>query len=610
MALLPLVGVVVAITGPHLAVPRRATPGGSGPPEPATTRRYARMWTCRCYGTSGRSCTSRPVVRVAVARGIRVTATGTGTGRTLGHPQRPVRPQSQRRRQRRHDAPARPARDLLRRRHADHDRARRHDLLQRPRRRGPRPGRAVPARDHGPVRAPRPRRRPGAGPVPPRAPVRPGRHHARPRLPRLGHRRQPARLRPLPGRLRGPRPLPGLRRRPQCRRAPAAAAGARAVPGRRAGVGLRHRRRGHRRADRRRRLLVRPPVAAARRQRDLPRRSPRRARPPAAGRLRPARGRTQDLPPSLAAPGPERRQDPLRPSGRRHPRGQRVPAGAVRLPAALPRVRDPGRGSPDRLPRPRPSPHRRPRARRGHPRPRHVPVDGHRHGPADPASGARAGDGPLGRRDSGRRGRRPVLTPDGRSVLSGYGHRQRTGQARRRRVHSGAHSGNGTGERVRSRRDPADARLGSRRRLRSRPLRRPDRDRRRGPRCHRRGRDEPSSRPGACATTGSLDASTPSPRTPHDRTPRPKDAKPGHQTQDTKRQDTKRSGAQPEGQPNQAPAQPRDTSSRTQPVRSSVDTVPLASESGASESDESRPPRYHVFQPTPPDSGVADPRAG
>jgi hypothetical protein len=101
---------------------------------------------------------------------------------------------------------------------------------------------------------------------------------------------------------------------------------------------------------------------------------------------------------------------------------------------------------------------------------------------------------------------------------------------------------------------------------------------------------------------------------------KPQDLKrPDTKPKDTKRQETKR----PKGNrrdAKHAPAQSADTSSRTQPIRSSVDTVPMV-ESGpsesakpasrpSSESDESRPPRYHVFQPTPPDAGVADPRAG
>ncbi len=106
--------------------------------------------------------------------------------------------------------------------------------------------------------------------------------------------------------------------------------------------------------------------------------------------------------------------------------------------------------------------------------------------------------------------------------------------------------------------------------------------------------------------TGRLDAKPPNTTRPDSTRPdtRPKDAK----RQDTKRPDSRRREGKSRGA-NQAPTHPLDTSSRTRPIRSSVDTVPMV-ESGPSESDESRPPRYHVFQPTPPDSGVADPRAG
>ncbi len=105
--------------------------------------------------------------------------------------------------------------------------------------------------------------------------------------------------------------------------------------------------------------------------------------------------------------------------------------------------------------------------------------------------------------------------------------------------------------------------------------------------------------------TGRLDTKPQDTRRPD---PRSKDGRPlDTKQQDSKQPDTKRSRRNRKDA-HRSPVQPGDTSSRAQPVRSSVDTV-AASESGAS-SDGSEPPRYHVFQPTPPDAGVTDPRAG
>ena len=93
----------------------------------------------------------------------------------------------------RHDAAVRPARRLLRRRHADHHRAGRHDLLQRAAGRGAQQGRALPAGHDGAVRAAGAGGRPAARPLPARPAVRAGRHHARPGVPGLRDLRQPRR---------------------------------------------------------------------------------------------------------------------------------------------------------------------------------------------------------------------------------------------------------------------------------------------------------------------------------------------------------------------------------------------------------------------------------
>ena len=82
--------------------------------------------------------------------------------------------------------------------------------------------------------------------------------------------------------------------------------------------------------------------------RHLPDRHGDRAEPAAQGRLRPARGGAPAifrLP--LAAPAENGDKVLVRPAGDRHPDRQRRPARAVRLPAAVPGVRDP-RGRPDR----------------------------------------------------------------------------------------------------------------------------------------------------------------------------------------------------------------------------------------------------------------------
>ena len=237
----------------------------------------------------------------------------------------------------RHDAPARPARRLLRRRHPDHHRPGRHHLLQRPRRRGARPGRALPAHHDGAVRAAGAGGRPAARPVPARPALRAGGHHARPGVPGLADLRLPPRLRALPGRVRRARAVPGVRRGPQRRRAPAAAARPRPVRGRRPGLHLRHRGRRGRGADRRcwRSGSARSGRCGWRRSSSSSARWWRCGCRPGPTRIRPrcCRGSSR-----CPAAGPSR-CSPAGWSSRRWS-GSAGAARAVRLPDAVPGVRD------------------------------------------------------------------------------------------------------------------------------------------------------------------------------------------------------------------------------------------------------------------------------
>ena len=168
--------------------------------------------------------------------------------------------------------------------------------------------------------------------------------------------------------------------------------GARPVPGGRPGQRLRHGRRRAGGADRAGRVLVRAAVAAAGRVGDLPGRHGDLAAAAAEGRL----GATGAGAPATARAGPP----PWRPAaGRGRPSGRLViatligardAARAVRLPAALPRLRDQG-GRPDHR-GVRPGSGRRGRAGPGRRRARRRHVPGHRdrhpaaHPPARPPS--------------------------------------------------------------------------------------------------------------------------------------------------------------------------------------------------------------------------------
>ena len=136
--------------------------------------------------------------------------------RSLGHPTHRPRP--------REAGPAgdvgmvrllRSARRLLRRRHADRDRAGRHHLLQRAARRGAQPGGALPAGHDGAVRVAGAGGRSAARPLPARPAVRARRHHAGSGVPGLADRRLPARLRAVSGRVRGAGAVPRVRGGPQ-----------------------------------------------------------------------------------------------------------------------------------------------------------------------------------------------------------------------------------------------------------------------------------------------------------------------------------------------------------------------------------------------------------
>lgn len=208
----------------------------------------------------------------------------------LGDPPGRRRPGPRRGQRDRHGPALRPACALLRRRHAPRDRPGRHDLLRRAARRGAEQSRALPVDHHGAVRPARTRGRAAARPLPPRPAVRARGDNAWPGLPRVRDRGQPAGLGPLPGGVRRPCALPGVRRCPLGGGAPAAARGRRTVPGRRPRQRLRHVRGRSRRADRAGRVLVRFAVAVAGRVVDLPGRHGDLATAAAPGRLRPAGG--------------------------------------------------------------------------------------------------------------------------------------------------------------------------------------------------------------------------------------------------------------------------------------------------------------------------------
>jgi len=190
---------------------RQGSPGGLAGPGPD-----APGWlSCRLWTTLGGSCGARSVVAGGLPAGSPAPPDGWAA---TSAPRR----KHGRRRQRRHDAPARPARRLLRRRHPGRDRPRR-------------------PRSSSPARRPRPRgrvalyllvtmvpfRRAGAGgraaagPIPARPPVRTVGQHGWPGRAGLDHREQHQRLRPLPGpRLGGPAALPDVRGGPGARRWP------------------------------------------------------------------------------------------------------------------------------------------------------------------------------------------------------------------------------------------------------------------------------------------------------------------------------------------------------------------------------------------------------
>ena len=216
------------------------------------------------------------------------------------------------------------------------------------------------------------------------------------------------------------------------------------------------------------RVLDRPTVAAAGGRRHLRGRHGGRAAPAAQGRLRPARGASRRSSSCLAAPHDSGKVL----SGRlvlAVLAGSAALRGAVRVPAAVPGVRDP-RGRPD---------DRRCSASTlsaaaalgvvgGALGARHVPVHRDRRRlrirRPDPVAGGRL-----------RRGRAwPAAYAALRfslgavvAAVPGHGDRQRSGQARGRRLDPGTDPRAGAGQRVRPRRDAADAGLGGRRRGRA-----------------------------------------------------------------------------------------------------------------------------------------------
>ena len=321
---------------------------------------------------------------------------------------------------------------------------------------------------------------PAAGPLPPRPAVRAGRHHARPRLPGLvdlrlhrtasGSTRPPSGCWRSPGRTGWParRPCPGC-----CRKGSGSPrSGARAsVYGTVAGA------------------LVAPiglaafwfgpqwPLRVA--VGDLPGRHGDRPAAAAAGRL----GAAGAGAPSAARRCGRRGGD--RPLGRGRPAGRLVIATLIgaaaaprglRLPAALPRLRDQGR-RPD---------HRWCSAGTWAPRRRsawsaralavgHLPGHRRRHPAAHPPAHRPAVQQHDHRGRGGGARHHAVLAADGRPALPGHRAGQRAGEARRGRLDPGAHPGTAAGQFLRPLRDGADARLRRRRRPRAGPVRRPGR---------------------------------------------------------------------------------------------------------------------------------------
>ena len=240
------------------------------------------------------------------------------------------------------------------------------------------------------------------------------------------------------------------------------------------------------------------------------------AAPAAARRLRPARGGAPAVA-GHAAPGPRRRPAALRQAGRRHPDRQRQPAPALRLPAALPDLRDHGRAQLD--------------------------TDRVRHA----TSGRRARSAVVGGAlavgtflstaiGTRLRIRRPLALQsagltitagvavlaalfynlaDGGAARPGHGDLQRHRQAGHRREHPGTRARAAAGQRLRPLRDGADDRLGGRRRARHHPAARPAGGRAGRAARGRLRRYAPRSSPPGCTTNGSVDARTaPPPPTP------------------------------------------------------------------------------------------------